>query len=112
MLGAVLNRWLVWIRLFDFDVRHVSDKRYLIADGLSRRPWCPDDDVVSEVEDIEEFLNNQLFCFGVISVRVLILERKILLIIEDLLNEKSNYIDYYKEIAQYLNIFKRLRKLT
>src|SRR5262249_30771006 len=36
--GAVVTRWLAWIRLFDFDVIHVPGKRHTAADGLSRRP--------------------------------------------------------------------------
>ena len=67
---------------------------------------------MSEIEDIKEFLNNQLFYFKVTSIRMLVLKRKILSIIEDLLNKKLNYIDYHKEIVQYLSIFRRLRELT
>ena len=36
--GALVTRWLAWIHLFDFEVRHVSGKKYTAADDLSRRP--------------------------------------------------------------------------
>ncbi len=64
--GALVNRWLAWIRLFDFDVRHVVGKRHLVADGLSRRPWVPEDDEESE-SDVKDFIDVELFCYGVHS---------------------------------------------
>lgn len=36
--GAMLTRWLTWIRLFDFEVRHIKGSTYTAADALSRRP--------------------------------------------------------------------------
>ena len=36
--GAMVTRWITWIRLFDFDVRHVPGHRHSRPDGLSRRP--------------------------------------------------------------------------
>ena len=62
--GALLNRWLAWIRYFDFDVRHVPGKKHLVADGLSRRPWTAEDDESSE-ESVEEFLDSQFMVVGV-----------------------------------------------
>lgn len=42
--GALVTRWLAWIRLFDFDIRHVPGRQYGAPDGLSRRPRSPSDD--------------------------------------------------------------------
>ena len=59
--GALVTRWLAWIRLFDFDVRHVPGRKHTAADGLSRRPR-----VLSDVEDlqnegdIDDFINADL----------------------------------------------------
>jgi hypothetical protein len=57
--GSPLMRWIAWIRLFDFDVKHVSGKKHIAADGLSRRPRTilevEEDD--SEEEDIEDFVD-------------------------------------------------------
>jgi hypothetical protein len=36
--GALVTRWIVWIRLFDFDVEHVPGSLNGGPDGLSRRP--------------------------------------------------------------------------
>jgi hypothetical protein len=35
--NALVTRWLVWIRLFDFEVRHVSDIKHIAADDLFRK---------------------------------------------------------------------------
>jgi len=67
--GVPVNRWLAWIRLFDFDVRSVTGKKHLVAEGLSRRSWTPEDDDESESE-VEDFLDAQVFCLGVHSYRV------------------------------------------
>jgi len=57
--GALMTRWLAWIQLWDFDVRHVPGKKNSLADGLSRRP--PDGERPDEpTEDIEEFIDCEL----------------------------------------------------
>ena len=33
----LMIRWLTWIRLFDFNVRHVLNKKYIAADELFRK---------------------------------------------------------------------------
>jgi hypothetical protein len=43
--SALLTRWLAWIRLFDFEVRYIPDIKYIIIDGLSRRPRTASDDI-------------------------------------------------------------------
>jgi len=35
--GSVVNRWLAWIRLFNFNIKHVTGKKHRGPDGLSRR---------------------------------------------------------------------------
>jgi hypothetical protein len=35
--NAMMTRWLSYIRLFDFDVKHIKDEKNGAADGLSRR---------------------------------------------------------------------------
>jgi hypothetical protein len=57
--GALTTRWLAWIRLFDFDVRHVSGKKNAVADGLSRMPerLLKED---RDGEDIEDFIDGEL----------------------------------------------------
>ena len=66
-----MTRWLAWIRLFDFDVRHVLDKRHTAADELSRRPRGPSNDIDEVYEkNIDDFIDDQLNCVRVCSMRV------------------------------------------
>jgi len=51
--GALITRWLAWIRLFDFEVRHVPGKQHTVADALSWRPRHPDDTDLSD-EDVDD----------------------------------------------------------
>lgn len=51
--NAVMTRWLTWLRLFDFEVKHINGKENVIADALSRKPYenmLPD-------SDFEEYLD-------------------------------------------------------
>ena len=34
---ALVVRWIAWIQLFDFEVKHVPGKKHTAADRLSRR---------------------------------------------------------------------------
>jgi len=47
--NAMMTRWLTYIRLFDFDVKHVSGNKNGAADALSRRGKAPED--TDEPED-------------------------------------------------------------
>ena len=35
---AMVTSWITWIKLFDFDIWHVSHQKHLELDGLLRRP--------------------------------------------------------------------------
>ena len=56
--GALLTRWLAWIRLFDFEVKHVPGRKHTAADGLSRRPAAAHE--VEDLEDIDDFIAAEL----------------------------------------------------
>jgi len=59
--GALITRWLAWIRLFDFEIKHVRGKKHTAADGLSRRPWTSADRERAEQEtDIDDFIAHEL----------------------------------------------------
>uniref|UniRef100_A0A0W0FG47 Putative polyprotein n=1 Tax=Moniliophthora roreri TaxID=221103 RepID=A0A0W0FG47_MONRR len=49
-------RWISWIRLFDFELRHVPANSHQLEDSLSRRPPAPGDRQ-KEAEDQEKFLD-------------------------------------------------------
>ena len=50
--SASVNRWIVSILTFHFELQHIPGKVHS-PDGLSRRPLQPDD--ISDEEDLEEF---------------------------------------------------------
>jgi hypothetical protein len=69
--NSAMARWVAWIRLFDFEVRHVAGERHQAPDGLSRRPAAqseleePNDDqylddmidakfFMADIEEVEE----------------------------------------------------------
>ena len=47
--GALVMRWLTWIRLFDFDIKYILGPKHTVVDGLSRKPEGP-----SDIQDMEE----------------------------------------------------------
>ena len=65
--GALVTRWLAWIALFDFDVRHVSGKKHTAADGLSRRPATILEEEQPLEDDIDEFIAAELWSVQVVS---------------------------------------------
>lgn len=64
--GALVTRWLAWIRLFDFDVRHVPGKKHTAADGLSRRPRLERDS--NPETDIDDFIASELECLQIAQI--------------------------------------------
>ena len=51
--GSVVNRWLAWIRLFDFDLKYVAGTKHGGPDALSRRSKGSDleDEGESDIKD-------------------------------------------------------------
>ena len=84
----LIIRWLTWIKLFDFDVKHISDKKHIAVDDLSRRfrNFLNDIDETYE-ENIDDFIDEQLNCVRVYSVRVNETEKKLSL--------KENYFEKF-----------------
>jgi hypothetical protein len=50
----VITRWLTYIRLFDFDVKHIPGSKNGAADSLSRRGRGPDDESDDDPDDYFE----------------------------------------------------------
>jgi transposase InsO family protein len=60
--NAMMTRWLTYIRLFDFDVKHIPGKRNGAADALSRRQASPAD---SDSDSIDDYFESQLYATSV-----------------------------------------------
>lgn len=54
--NAPVLRWISWIRLFDFETKHVPAPQFKLEDGLSRRKPSPTDQPYDD-HDPEEFLD-------------------------------------------------------
>ena len=102
---ALVIRWLAWIRLFDFDVRHVLDKRHTATDELSRRSreLSNDIDEVHE-KNIDDFINDQLNCVRVCSMRVNENDDEQFL--------KNEYFEKFQRIVHYLITLTRSNHLN
>ena len=67
----LMTRWLTWICLFDFNVRHVVDKKYTATDKFFQRPRELSNDIDKIYEkNIDDFINDQLNCVRICSVRI------------------------------------------
>src|SRR5882724_3646392 len=56
--GAVVNRWIVGIKLFQFELVHVPGRLHTGPDGLSWRTISPNDPV--EEDDADDWLNKTM----------------------------------------------------
>jgi len=57
--NALVTRWLAWIQMFDFDVRHVPGKKNAVADALSRKESGP---TPNDDEDLDDWVDAHLDC--------------------------------------------------
>ena len=56
--GAAVNRWIVGIKLFHFDLIHVPGKLHNAPDGLSHCAQLPNDP--TDEEDLDDWLNRTM----------------------------------------------------
>jgi hypothetical protein len=69
--GSLLMRWIAYIRMFDFTVKHVPGTKHTAADGLSRRPRTSQEAEEEELEqDIEEFVDAKLLSIRISPITV------------------------------------------
>jgi hypothetical protein len=55
--------WPTYLRLFDFDVRHVPGNKNGAADALSRRGTVPADSAsgVNDDDDVDDYFDEKLY---------------------------------------------------
>jgi len=58
--GALVTLWIAWIRLFDFDVKHVPGRLNGGPDGLSRRPRADGEPEPEKEDDLEDTIEANL----------------------------------------------------
>jgi len=63
--NAMLTRWLGYIRLFDFEARHVKGSKNSGADALSRRGRSPKDS--DEDDDVDNFFEAQIYAVSAVE---------------------------------------------
>ncbi len=91
---ALVTRWLVWIRLFDFEIRHVLDIKHIVADDLFKKSSSFNDlKKVAEEKNIDDWVNTQLDCVRVFFISTAEEELSSILIFEYF--EKSQKIVVY-----------------
>jgi hypothetical protein len=62
--NATLNRWLAYIQLFDFELKHVPANRHKAPDGLSRKPFVEGSDEPEDQRTVEEEIDEKLEIFA------------------------------------------------
>ena len=102
---VLMIRWLIWIRLFNFNVRHVFNKRHIAADELSRKlhEFSNDIDEVHR-KNINDFINDQFNCVRICSKRI---NKN-----DDEQSLKNEYFEKFQKIAHYLITLTRLNHLN
>src|SRR5258705_13693090 len=58
--GSVVNHWLAWIRLFDFELKHVAGTKHGGPDALSRKGYDSDNNNEEDIEEIEDAMDQDL----------------------------------------------------
>lgn len=112
--GSLLTRWLAWIRLFDFEVKHVPGKKHTAADGLSRRSRTESDRIDEENEvDIDEFIQVELNSLKISPIAARVedaSERDFAAPGHEIL--EGDYNEQSHQIARFLTTFERPADMT
>ena len=67
----LIIHWLTWIRLFNFNVRHIFDKRHITTNELFRRFYEFSNNINKVHEkNIDDFIDDQLNCVRVCLIQI------------------------------------------
>jgi hypothetical protein len=97
---ALVTRWLAWIRLFEFEVRHVLDIKHIVVNDLFKKSSSFNDlKKIAEEKNIDYWINIQLDCVRVFFVLIAKEESSFILIFE--------YFEKSQKIVVYLFTFRK-----
>ena len=107
----MVNRWLAWIRLFDFDLKHVAGTKHGGPDALSRRSKGSDseDEGESDIEDEMDAALSLLFHSNTRPKEVPGMSETQPV---DAEKDKEHIPDNFRKVIQYLTDFERPEGLT
>ena len=113
--GSLVVRWIAWMRLFDFEVRHIPGKKNTAADGLSRRERTASDDIDDAHEvDIDDWVITQLDSVQILAGKAKKASKK--LSVSPAQEKKnplqSHYSEASQKIARFLTTLKRPEDMT
>jgi hypothetical protein len=101
--SALLTKWIAWIRLFNFDVKHVSEKKHIAANKLSRQSATKIKIKIESQElDINDFIDAKLNFLRVCSISIN----------DDELILNISYNDKSQKIVIYLTFLRRSIEMT
>ena len=100
---AFLTRWIAWICLFDFNVRHVKNKKHIAADELSRKSAIEEKrQTINKKMNIDEWIELKLKSLRMFSV-ILSAKERIL---------KNEYFDKSEKIVRDFMTLQKSSKMN
>ena len=70
LLGLLVTRWIAYIRLFNFKVQHILEKKNIAADRLSRQLQTELDDINKVYkQDIDNFVKAELRALLIVLIQ-------------------------------------------
>jgi len=101
--NALMTRWLVYIRLFDFTVKHVPGKKNGGADALSRRGYADGDE--EEDQAVDDYFDAKLYSIEVSTATIQNPTARVYL-------QEGEYDGEYLMIGRYLESLERPSDMT
>jgi hypothetical protein len=103
--NAFVTRWLVWIRLFDFKIRHVLNIKHIVANDLFKKSSSFNDlKKVAEKKNIDDWINIQLDCVNVFFISIAEEKSSSILIFE--------YFEKSQKIVVYLFTLRKFSEMS